>query len=91
MMGKKKPLIVELSREENPGGGQLSAGQTEVREAEGVVLGPPERRSVGAWSGWCSRPRDGTVSHAWAAWFLTPEPPGELQEASEPMPPPCLW
>ena len=38
MMGKK-PLIVQLSREENPGGGQLSAGQTEGREAEGMALG----------------------------------------------------
>ena len=53
MMGKK-PLIVQLSREENPGGGQLSAGQMEAREAEGVALGPPEGRGVRAWSSRCS-------------------------------------
>lgn len=43
---KKQTLIVQLSREENPGGGQLSAGQTETREAEGVVLGGPLRDAV---------------------------------------------
>ena len=51
-----------------------------------------------AWSGWPFPPPGDlpdpgmeTVSPAWAGWFLTPEPPGAPQEASELMPQTCLW
>ena len=59
---KRQTLIVQLSREENPGGGQLSAGQTETREAEGVALGGQLRDAV-------------SEAGAAAALPLSPSPP----------------